>query len=77
MKAFIKILRFSKDIYPEMRPRACNFLLALLQIEERCWSKLSSESVMIPRKVSVVLVVSETSPIDILIGVFELRSKWL
>ena len=50
-----------------MRPRACNFLLALLQMEERCWSRLSSESIMIPSKVSVVLVVSETSPIDTLI----------
>ena len=75
MKAFIKILRFSKDIYPEMRPKTCNFLLALLQMEERCWSKLSSESIMISSKVSVVLVVSETSPIDTLIGGFVLRSK--
>ena len=35
MKAFIKTPRFSKDIYQEMRPRACN-LLTLLQMEERC-----------------------------------------
>ena len=41
-----------------MCPRACNFLLALLQIEERCSSKVSSESFMIPSKVSVVPVVS-------------------
>ena len=77
MKVFIKVLRFSKDIYPGMRPRACNFLQALLQMEEKCWSKLSSKSIMIPSKVSVVLVVSETSPIDTLIGVFVLRSKRL
>ena len=74
MKAFIKILCFSKDIYAEMRPRACNFLLGLLPMEERCWSKLSVESIVIPSKVSVVLVVSATSPIDTLIGVFVLRS---
>ena len=60
-----------------MRPRTCNFLLALLQMEERCWSKLSSESIMIPSKVSVVLMLSETSPIDTLTCVFVLRSKWL
>ena len=66
-KASIKVLRFSKDIYQEIRPRACNFLLA----------KLSSESFLIPSKVSVVLVASETSNIDTLIGVFELRSRWL
>ena len=77
MKAFIKILRFSKDMYPEMRPRARNFLLALLQMERRCWSKLSPKSVMIPSKVSVLLVVSDTSLIDTLIKVFVLRSKWL
>ena len=61
------------DIYPEMRPKACNFEI---QSEERCWSKLRSESFMIPSKVSVVLVVSETSPIDTLVGLFVLRSKW-
>ena len=60
-----------------MRPGACNFFLALLQMEERCWSKISFESIMIPSKFSVVLVVSETSPIDTLIGVFVFRSKWL
>ena len=77
MKTFIKLLRFSKDVYPEMRPRACNFLLTLLQMEERCGSKLSSELIVIRSKVSVVIVVSKTSPIDTLIGVFVLRSKWL
>ena len=46
-----------------MRPRACNFLLALLQMEEICWSKLSSESIKIPSKVSFVLVLIEVSPI--------------
>ena len=76
MRAFIKILRFSKDIYPEMRPRAGNFFLVLLQMEESCWSKLSSESIMIPSKVPVVIAVREMSPIDTLIGVFVLRSKW-
>ena len=40
-----------------MYPRACNFLLVLLLMEGRCWSKLSSESIMIPSKVSGVLVV--------------------
>ena len=47
-----------------MRPRACNFLLALVQMKETCWSKLSSESIKIPSKVSFVLVVSEAAPID-------------
>ena len=60
-----------------MCPRACNFVLALLQLEKRCWPKLSPESIMIPSKVSVVLVVNETSPTDTLIGVFVLRIKWL
>ena len=60
-----------------MRIRAYNFLLALLQMEKRCWSKLSSESIVFPSKVSIVLVVSETSPIDTLKGVFVLRSKCL
>ena len=32
VNAFISILRFSRDIKLAMRPRACNFLLALLQI---------------------------------------------
>ena len=59
-----------------MQPRACDFLLALLQMEETCWSKLSSESVKIPSKVSFVLVLSEASPIDTSVGVLELKSKW-
>ena len=59
-----------------MQPRACDFLLALLQMEETCWSKLSSESVKIPSKVSFVLVLSEASPIDTSVGDLELKSKW-
>ena len=51
-----------------MRLRTCCFVLSLLQMEERCWSKLSSESIVIPSNLSVVLVVSEPSPIDTLIG---------
>ena len=46
-------------------------------MEERFWSKLRFESIVTPIKVSVVLVVSTTSPIDTLIGVFVLRSKWI
>ena len=56
-----------------MRPRACNFLLELLQMKETCWSKLSSESIKIPSKVSYVLVVSEASPIDTSVGDLELK----
>ena len=58
MNAFISVLRFSKDIKLLMHPRACNFLLSLLQMEETCWSKLSSESIKIPSKISFVLAVS-------------------
>ena len=58
-----------------MRPKACNFLLTLLQMEEMCWSKLSSESMKIPSKVSFVLVLSEPSPIDTSVGALELKSK--
>ena len=76
MEAFIKVHPFAKDMYPEVCPRVCNFLLALLKTEERCLSKLSSESIMIPSKISVVLV-SKTSPIDPLTEVFVLSSKWL
>ena len=47
-----------------MRPRTCNFLLALLKMEETCWSKLSSETIKIPNKVSFVLVVSEASLVE-------------
>ena len=67
--AFISVLSFSKDIKLAMRPRACNLLVALLQMEETCWSKLRSESIKIPSKVSFVLVVSEGSPIDTSVGV--------
>ena len=65
----------SKDIKLEMRPRACNFLLASLQMEEICWSKLSSESIKIPSKISFVLVVSEASPMDTSVRVLKLKSK--
>ena len=75
MNAFTKVLHLLKDIKVAMRPRACNFLLALLQMEEICWSKLSSESIKIPSKVSFVLVLIEVSPIDISVGVLELKSK--
>ena len=52
-----------------MCPRACNFLLALLEMEEKCQSKLSSKSIKIPSKVSFVLAVSEESPTDKSVGV--------
>ena len=48
-----------------MLPRARNFLLALLEMEERCFSKLSFQSIIITSKVSVAL---ETKPIDTLVG---------
>ena len=57
-----------------MRPRTCNFLLALLQMKETCWSKLSSESIKILSKVSFLLVLSEVSPIDKSVGVLEVKS---
>ena len=75
INAFISVLRFLKDIKVAMRPRECNFLLALLQMEGTCWSKLSSESIKIPSKVPFVLVLSEASPIDTSIGISELKSK--
>ena len=75
VNAFISVPHFLKDIKVAMRPRACNFLLALLQMEEICWSKLSSESIKIPSKVSFVLVLIEASPIDTSVGVLELNSK--
>ena len=75
INGFISVLRFLKDIKVAMRPRACNFLLALLQIEELCWSKLSSESIKIPSKVSFGLVLIEVSPIDTSFRVLELKSK--
>ena len=59
-----------------MRSRACTFLLALLQMEEICWSALSSESIKIPSNVSFVLVLIEVSPIDKLVRVLELKGKW-
>ena len=75
INGFISVLRFLEDIKVAMRPRACNLLLALLQIKGTCWSKLSSESIKIPSKVSFELVLSEASPIDASVGVFELKSK--
>ena len=75
INAFISVLRLLKDIKVAMRPKACNFLLALLQMEEICWSKLSSESIKIPSKVSFVLVLIEASPIDTSVGLLELKSK--
>ena len=69
ISAFINNLRCSKDIKLAMRPRACNFLLALLEMEEKCRSKLSSESIKIPSKVSFVVAVSEVSPSDKSVGV--------
>ena len=54
-----------------MRPRACNFLLALLQMEDTCWSKLSSESIKIPSKASFVPVLNEASPILRSVNIFE------
>ena len=58
-----------------MYPRACNFLLALLQMEEKCWSKPNSQSIKILSKVSFVPVKSEASLIDTSAGVLELKSK--
>ena len=75
INAFISVLRLLKDIKEAMRPKACNFLLALLQMEEICWSKLSSESIKIPSKVSFVLVLSGALPIDTSVGVLELKSR--
>ena len=75
INAFISVLRLLKDIKVAMRPKAYNFLLALLQMEEICRSKLSSESIKIPNKVSFVLVLIEASPIDTSVGVLELKSK--
>ena len=58
-----------------MRPQAYHFLLALLEMEEICWSKLSCYSIKIPSKVSFVLILIEASPIDTSVGVLELNSK--
>ena len=76
INAFISVLRSLKNIKVAIRPRACNFLLALLQMEEICWSKLSSESIKIPGKVFFALVLMEASPIDTSAKVLELESKW-
>ena len=73
--AFISVLRISKVIKLAMRSKACNFLLALLQTEETCWSRLSYESIKIPSKVSFVLIVSEASQIDTSDDVLELKRK--
>ena len=51
------------------------FLLALIEVEETCCSKLTSESIKIPSKVSFVLVLSEASPRDTSVGVLELKIK--
>ena len=75
INAFISVLHLLKDIKVAMRPKACNFWLALLQMEEICWSKLSSESIKIPSKVSFVLVLIEASPIYISVEVLEFKSK--
>ena len=75
INAFNSVLRFLKGIQVAKRPGVCNFLLALLQMEETCWSKLSSESIKIPSKVSFVLVLIEASPIDRSVGVLKFKSK--
>ena len=75
ISAFISVLRLLKDVKVAMRPKACNFWLALLHMEEMYWSKLSSESIKIPSKVSFVLALIEASPIDTSVGVLELKSK--
>ena len=62
-------------MYPEICLTASNLLLVLLQMEERCWSKLSSESILIPSKVSAELVVCKTSSIDTLIEVLCLEEN--
>ena len=69
INAFISVLHLLKDIKVAMRPKACNFLQALVQMEEISWSKLSSESIKIPSKVSFALVLIEASPIDTSVGV--------
>ena len=74
INAFISVLRLLKDIKVAMRPKALNFWLALLQMEEIYWSKLSSESIKIPSKVSFALVLFEASPIHTSVGVLELKS---
>ena len=51
------------------------FLLALIEVEETCCSKLTFESIKIPSKVSFVLVLIEASPRDTSVGVLELKIK--
>ena len=75
INAFISVLRLLKDIKVAMRPKACNFLLSVLQMEEICWSKLSSELIKISSKVSFVLVLIEASPIETTVGVLKLKIK--
>ena len=72
INASISVLRLLKDIKVALRRKAGNLLLALLQMEEICWSKLSSESIKIPSKVSFVLVLIKASPI---VGDLELKRK--
>ena len=69
INVFISVIRLLKDTKVAIRPKACNFWLALLQMEEIYWSKLSPESIKIPSKVSFALVLIEASPIDTSVGV--------
>ena len=64
INAFISVLRLLKDIKVALRPKACNFKLDLPQMEEICSSKLGSESIKIPSKVSLALILIEATPID-------------
>ena len=66
INVFISILRLLKDIQITMRPRACNFLLALLQMEETEMEGFFCASFKF---------LSEASPIDTSVGVLELKSK--
>ena len=77
VNAVLSVLCLLKDIKVAMCSKACNFLLALLQMEEICCSKLSSESSKIPSIVSFVLVLIEASPIDISVGVLELKVNYI
>ena len=75
MNAFVNVLRFLNDIKLAMLPIACNFLVALLEREKTFSSKLSSESIVIPSKVSFVPVLIKALPVDTSIGVVEPKSK--
>ena len=75
INAFISVLRLLKDIKVALRPKACNFKLDLPQMEEICSSKLGSESIKIPSKVSFALILIEATPIDTSVGVLEPKSK--